>query len=138
MSDADRDNYRGDESVIEVSALCLKESLAELFRRWEAAVNHSGENPEHVHQLRVASRRTAAAVELFADWLPRRKTDRLLRKLDALRKSAGPARDCDVFADRVSRAAPNERANLFAEHLRAQRAAAQKSLTAFYEKCERG
>lgn len=138
MTDPGRDNYRGDESVIEVSALCLKESLAELFRRWEAAVDHSAENPEHVHELRVASRRTAAALELFADWLPRRKTEQLLRKLDAIRKSAGPARDCDVFAERISQTPQNEGGKLFAEHLRNQRATAQQSLASFYQECERG
>lgn len=138
MTDTAHNNYRGDESVIEVATLCLKESLAELFRRWEAAVEHSAEDPEHVHELRVASRRTAAALELFADWLPRRKSERLSRKLDVLRKSAGPARDCDVFAERVSRTSANEQGAMFADHLRVQRTAAQNALATFYEKCERG
>jgi CHAD domain-containing protein len=77
-------------------------------------------------------------MQLFADWVPQRKADRLLRKLDALRKSAGPARDCDVFRMRLEEAADEPVVTRFQDHLSAQRLAAQATLVEHYEKCERG
>jgi CHAD domain-containing protein len=138
MTDVRRDKYGGNESVMEVSAVCLKEAFAELFRSWDAAVSRSQETPEYVHELRVATRRVSAALELFEDWLPSRKTERLVRKLDALRKSAGSARDCDVFAARVAEGAPDEGVKQIEEHLRAQRIEAQQTLASYYEQCESG
>ncbi len=138
MTDASRNTIRSHESVVDVATISLKESLAALFSRWQAAVERKNEDSEHVHQLRVASRRATAALQLFSEFLPRRKTERLLRELDALRKSAGPARDCDVFAERRAADVSDEEASPFAEHLRNQRSDAQRTLVEHYEKCDRG
>ena len=63
------------------------------------AVFHAEEDMEYVHQLRVGTRRAAAALRIFRRLLaqaPRRKTRKNLR---TLRRSAGEARDWDVFLD---------------------------------------
>src|SRR5262245_11473393 len=57
-------------------------------------------DPEHVHQLRVATRRADAAMRAFADFLPRRKAKKLRRALKRIRRAAGEARDHDVMAMR--------------------------------------
>jgi CHAD domain-containing protein len=61
------------------------------------ALRHPEQDPEHVHQLRVGTRRAGAALRIFALCLPdkiHREARRYLRKL---RRAAGQARDWDVF-----------------------------------------
>src|SRR5450755_1491967 len=75
-----------------------------------AAVQHylplAGEKPdediEYVHELRVATRRTTAALRLYADMLPRRRTARMETRLKQIRRAAGDARDYDVLVQRLS------------------------------------
>ena len=52
---------------------------------------------EHVHQLRVATRRAGAALRVFRDCLPRKKHREVKRQLRTIRQAAGDARDWDVF-----------------------------------------
>lgn len=80
------------------------------------AISHAQDDSEHVHQLRVSTRRAGAALRTFAPLLPakaRRAAARLLRQV---RRAAGEARDWDVFrealAQRLSGAAPEEQAGL--------------------------
>lgn len=61
------------------------------------AVHDSDRDPEYVHRLRVATRRSAAALRLFGRWLPDKPLRRVKRQLRALRQAAGAARDWDVF-----------------------------------------
>ena len=55
------------------------------------------DDPEYVHQLRVGTRRAAAALRVFADCLPRKHLRTLRRRLREIRRAAGDARDWDVF-----------------------------------------
>lgn len=61
------------------------------------AVEKACEDAEHVHQLRVGTRRAAAALRVFADCLPRRRHRAAKRSLRLIRQAAGDARDWDVF-----------------------------------------
>jgi CHAD domain-containing protein len=137
MSDALPDTSRGNESVENLVTVSLKELLADLFRCWDDAIHRANDDTEHVHQLRVASRRLMAALQLFEKFLPRRKSERLQRELNALRKSAGTARDCDVFAQRLQSGNHQSTAGLV-EHLRQVRCDAQQALLQHYEACDRG
>lgn len=65
-----------------------------------AAMHAPADNVEHVHQLRVATRRAVAAVEMFRDLIPARRRKWLTRKLRHVRRAAGDARDLDVLAQR--------------------------------------
>jgi CHAD domain-containing protein len=60
-------------------------------------VANGDQDPETVHQLRVSSRRTAAALEMFTDHLPPKVHARAKKKLKKLRRAAGAVRDWDVF-----------------------------------------
>ena len=53
---------------------------------------------ENVHQLRVATRRAAAALRLFRPLVPAKSYKQLRGTLRAIRTAAGHARDWDVFA----------------------------------------
>jgi CHAD domain-containing protein len=62
-----------------------------------AALREPDKDPEHVHQLRVGVRRAVAALDIFAALLPAKNYEAAFRTLRALRRSAGRARDWDVF-----------------------------------------
>ncbi len=87
------------------AATSLEKAARETFqRRLEAleqaltpALDALNPDPEPVHQLRVGARRTTVALDLFAGCLPPRVYRRARRALRDLRRSAGEARDWDVF-----------------------------------------
>src|SRR2546421_8231175 len=58
---------------------------------------------EHVHQLRVWTRRASAALKLFEPALPGSKARRMKKLLRKLRRTAGDIRDCDIHLQRLSR-----------------------------------
>ena len=57
---------------------------------------------EHVHQLRVGTRRTGAALRVFADCLPKKPLRAAKKSLRAIRRAAGGARDWDVFIESLA------------------------------------
>jgi CHAD domain-containing protein len=61
------------------------------------AAEKPGESAEHVHQLRVGTRRAAAALRVFKEALPRKLLKRTKGSLRRIRRAAGGARDWDVF-----------------------------------------
>jgi CHAD domain-containing protein len=79
----------------------LTARLAAVRSRLAPAVERAGEDVEHVHQLRVASRRAAAALRTFADCLPEEPYRSARKLLRNVRRAAGDARDWDVFAETV-------------------------------------
>lgn len=70
----------------------------EQMRANEAAVM-KGEDPEGVHQLRVATRRLRALLSLFGSILATSALDHLKEELRWLQQQLGPARDWDVFLE---------------------------------------
>ncbi len=70
------------------------------------AVEKPYDDPEHVHQLRVGTRRSGAALRMFADCLPRKHLRSAKQSLRTLRRAAGDARDWDVFLQGLSAAKP--------------------------------
>lgn len=51
---------------------------------------------EHVHDMRVATRRLRAALEVFEDCFPRKRHRKALKKVKALADALGERRDADV------------------------------------------
>src|SRR5262245_1590431 len=62
------------------------------------------ERAENFHQLRVWTRRSEAALALYADLLSAQQAKWLRKWLKRLRRAAGRVRDCDVFAARTIQA----------------------------------
>jgi CHAD domain-containing protein len=91
-------------------------------------------DPEHVHQLRVATRRAGATLRIFESCLSGRAAKRARRRLRRLRRAAGAARDWDVFTldllERAAQVPQRERAGLdyLLGYAAGQRAAAQVQL----------
>jgi CHAD domain-containing protein len=74
--------------------------LAVVEHYLEPASIAEGHESEHIHQLRVATRRAGAALSAFSAFLPRGKRKRMRRALKRIRRAAGAARDLDVLAGR--------------------------------------
>lgn len=87
-----------------VARRALRKRLDAVWTELQAA---AGERPdgERVHRLRVATRRTLAAVDAFADLLPAKRREWFAKRLRRLRRAAGEARDLDVLTDRLAREA---------------------------------
>jgi CHAD domain-containing protein len=61
------------------------------------AIKDPFKDPEHVHQLRVSTRRATAALDIFAVCLPTKVARSARKRLRGIRRAAGAARDWDVF-----------------------------------------
>jgi CHAD domain-containing protein len=114
---------RADAPVDKLARAVVKERIRAALHYWERVAKCVRPRVEDIHQLRVWSRRSRAALELFSEELPAGETAELARILNKARKRAGRARDCDVLVatlDKRSR-------ELLAEPLKAVRAKRQKS-----------
>jgi CHAD domain-containing protein len=92
---------RGGTSVSHVAARTLRKRFETVWAELKAAAGRS-HNAEHVHQLRVATRRTLAAVEAFADLLPPKRRAWFEKQLRRIRRAASDARDLDVLTTRLA------------------------------------
>jgi CHAD domain-containing protein len=98
------------------------------------ALHEADKDPEHVHQLRVGTRRAAAALRIFALCLPEKAYRKARKCLRRQRRAAGAARDWDVFLEAL-RAPPCKHTGRFRPgfdfligYAVAQRTAAQEQL----------
>jgi CHAD domain-containing protein len=76
---------------------------AELGEVWQE-IGEAGDplaDPEAVHRLRVATRRSLAALAAFAPLISPRNRRRFQRRLRQVRRAASEARDLDVLIDRL-------------------------------------
>jgi CHAD domain-containing protein len=133
-----------DLSLPEAARLVLPKRLQVVVTHLPPALASAGKDPEHVHQLRVATRRATAALRLFEDCLPRKHERILRRSLQALRRTAGAARDWDVFFEMLVKAPALHPASAKAARdfllgfQAARRCEAQTQLTAVAsEECEK-
>jgi len=98
------------------------------------ALHHWQDDPEHVHQLRVGTRRGGAALAVFSLCLPAKVFKKTRKHLRQLRRAAGTARDWDVFgealAEREQHVTVTQRPGLdfLFGYCQAQRVAAQAAL----------
>src|SRR5438874_1912100 len=86
-----------DTPVVEAARLVLSVRLDVVGHFLPLATQHADDDVEHVHHLRVATRRTAAALRLFRDCLPAKRAKEARKRLKRIRRAAGEARDWDVF-----------------------------------------
>ena len=95
------------------------------------------EDIEYVHELRVATRRTTAALRLYADMLPRCRTARMEARLKQIRRAAGDARDYDVLAQQLSDGHSDAEAQRYLEKVRSRRRKAQRPIQAVYRRLKK-
>jgi len=129
------DELSGDMPLTAAARLVLTVRLGVVRDRLPLAAERADEDVEHVHQLRVATRRAGAALRIFAAVLPERLHRKARRTLRRLRRAAGAARDWDVFLDTVGqrrrRADAKQRRgfDVLAGYAHGRRVAAQQGLT---------
>ena len=78
----------------QAAASAVKVRSAEIFSFADGVLDTS--DPERVHDMRVASRRLRAALEIFADCFPKSEHRALLREVKLLADALGERRDPDV------------------------------------------
>ncbi len=122
--------------VTRAASQILRSRLDAVYEHLPLAANNSDESLEHVHQLRVATRRAAAAIRLFQDLLPRRRVKKLRKRLRKIRSSAARARDLDVLVLRLKeRAAAG--CDQVIRDLNDRRRSSQKPLKNAYRRAKR-
>jgi CHAD domain-containing protein len=125
-----------DDTVRQVARRALDSRLKRTWHYLERAVRSSQSESENVHQLRVFARRTAAAMDIFGEWLPERRGDWMRRQVKRIRQAAGEARDFDVLSMRwmayVERL-PSGQAAFLLEHIKRHRQEAQQPIQAIYK-----
>jgi CHAD domain-containing protein len=92
----------GKVSASRVAARTLRKRLDTVWSELQAACRQR-HDPERVHQLRVATRRTLAALTAFRDLVPKKQRGWFEQRLRRVRQAAGATRDLDVLRDEVSR-----------------------------------
>ncbi|MCA9027797.1 MAG: CHAD domain-containing protein [Planctomycetaceae bacterium] len=115
------------ESVLRAS---LKSRIKAVRHFLTLASELSISETEPVHQLRVWTRRSAAAMRLYKPLLPHKKARALRQMLKRIRESAGPARDYDVLIDRYRNDADELNLNWMLKRLSEQRDKAQAEIIA--------
>jgi CHAD domain-containing protein len=122
-------------SFSQAAAKVVKSRSKEVFAHSEGVLDL--ENPERVHDMRVATRRLRAALEVFAPCFPRKRHHKALKKVKALADALGERRDADVEIAMLERlldeAAEEDRGALLAliEGLRVRQAEANESLAPY-------
>ena len=94
MQDLGRTEPDSSMTVGEVAYAVLRKQFASFLKHEPGT--RLGEDPEHLHDMRVATRRMRAALRLFEGALPPRETTRLRRELRIVGWFLGQVRDLDV------------------------------------------
>jgi CHAD domain-containing protein len=85
----------------EAAAAAVRERALEVFEHERRALDLS--DPEAVHDMRVATRRLRAALEIYAAAFPRKAHAALLEEVKNLADDLGARRDPDVAIDALER-----------------------------------
>jgi CHAD domain-containing protein len=88
-------------SFAEAAALAVETRTGELFSFGEGVLDTT--DIERVHDMRVASRRLRAALEIFATCFPKAAHKRVLKDVKALADALGERRDRDVHIEELQR-----------------------------------
>ncbi len=84
----------------EAAQAILRAKAKPLFKLKSAAI--TGNDPDAVHDMRVASRRLREAMRLLAPLYPRKEFAESYRWVRGITRALGPVRDADVFVETMS------------------------------------
>ena len=116
------------DDVRDVAAQTIKSRVRSVEHYLPLAATVPDEDIEYVHQLRVATRRAVAAIELYQHLLSGSDSRKLCRLLKKVRRAAGTARDCDVMIERYSSKQASAGQRKLLKMVQKRRAAAQQPL----------
>jgi CHAD domain-containing protein len=130
------DGISAETRVDEAARRSLEPRLATVVQNLPLAAHLAEHDIEHVHRLRVATRRAVAAVKLYRDWLADKPARRMKKRLRKIRRAAGDARDLDVLAKRLAEDY-GEPAAPIVELIAEERAAVQPAIVEIADRCRR-
>ena len=125
----------------EAAASAVEVRAEEVFSFLDRALDIA--DIEGVHDMRVATRRLRAVMEIFAVCFPAKQHRRTLREVKELADALGERRDPDVMIDGLEkvagRLAPGDRSGIrhLEESLRERQAGANERLAAMLDRIER-
>ena len=126
-----------DESTVDVAARTLHNRLRTVLHYLVLAAREKDPDGEHIHQLRVWSRRAIAALDLYRSLLPRHRREWMRKRLKRVRRMAGDARDCDVLVQRLNAKRSTKSRKRWLESLSIERAEQQRAIVASHERLTR-
>jgi CHAD domain-containing protein len=124
-------------TVEDAARRSLQARLTSVIHALPLAAHLADHDVEHVHRLRVATRRAIAALKLYRESLPRKSARWLKKRLKKIRRAAGDARDIDVLGAHLVKEY-GERAAAVAEVVAARRANVQTAIVDVAESCRHG
>jgi CHAD domain-containing protein len=127
------DGISSESDVSDAAQRSLQARMAVVQHYLPLAALMADQDVEHVHRLRVATRRAAAALRLYRHFLPRRRRRLLKDMLNDIRRAAGTARDLDVLSMGLE-AAYGDQLGQVRNELVSRRAHAQTSVREVYER----
>jgi len=125
-----------EEPVWQIASRVLQSRLERLWNYLGRAVCEPASETENVHQLRVFTRRSTAALEIFEPWLPAKRGSWVRKRVNKVRKAAGAARDLDVLQLRLQSRqehAPTSTTSPLLEYVRQRRREAQRPIVELHE-----
>ena len=124
-------NVSPGDRAVDVAASALADRLDSVRRYLRQSANAAA--IEDVHQLRVWARRSDAALNIYADLVPKKHLKWFRKWVKRLRRAAGQVRDADVFAGRV--VGPDEK---WPVRLRAERWRGRKKIRQLADRLDGG
>jgi CHAD domain-containing protein len=124
-------------SLEEAARRSLEARLAAVVQRLPQAAHMAERDIEHVHRLRVGTRRAVAAIKLYRELLPPKQYRWMKKRLDQVRSAAGNARDLDVLGERLRREHEVETVEPVLGMIADFRAAVQPEIVEIAERCRR-
>jgi CHAD domain-containing protein len=118
----------------DVALVTLQTRLDAVLHYLPLAATDADSDIEHVHALRVWTRRAAAALALYRDWLPRRDFKWMRKQLKRIRRAASRARDCDVLINRLKSRPSDSATRRWLAAVTVERAEAQRAIVAVHDR----
>jgi CHAD domain-containing protein len=91
------EQIRPETPVAEAGSVLLMLQLKEVRRRLKLSARSDLDDTDNVHQLRIATRRGIAMMDVFRDYLSQKQIQKTARLLKRIRRVAARARDLDVL-----------------------------------------
>ncbi len=126
--------WKPHDPITKVAVHALDNRLRAVLHYLPLAAKQPDEDIEYVHQLRVATRRAGAALQVFGDMASKRRAAEMKKTLRHARRAAGAARDLDVLVMRLKADENCPRTVRFVAKLRKK---AQKPLRRAHQKLKR-
>jgi CHAD domain-containing protein len=126
---------RRDEAFASAAARVVSVRADELLKHSQGVLDTA--EAENLHDMRVATRRLRAAMEVFEPCFPRKRFRKALKEVKAIADALGERRDCDVSIAALSEfnaelnAGDREGVQLLLDRLRDERALANDRLAPF-------